>query len=329
MTTRRAARLGIVAMLGPLGVGGGVTLGAGAAASPRPSPARAPAEPPAGDAYVAPALPWGSAGHEMAARAAARALPRGMPAFFLAAGPQLVYLDPEPDRWRDPSLREMNEAWSYDHYIDLENVPAPALDAADRFAYLRALYEAGLERPERDAGFLPFRIVEVYERLVAEWRLWRAATDAQERGWIEQRIVNDAGILGHYVTDGSQPHHTTIHFNGWDRDTPNPEGYTEDRTFHARFETAYVEARVTQADVDRRVSSGARSVAGSARPAVLEYLRATHAELETLYRLDRDVGFDPAGPLRAPARDFAADRLAAGATMLAVLWRSAWQEGTR
>ena len=81
------------------------------------------------------------------------------------------------------------------------------------------LYEAGIERPERDAGFLPFRIVELYQRIVSGWLRWRAEEDPLRRSWIEQRIVNDAGILGHYVTDASQPHHTTIHFNGWDLPT--------------------------------------------------------------------------------------------------------------
>ena len=68
-------------------------------------------------------LPWGLIGHQMAARAAHQVLPSDMPAFFREAGDQLVYLDPEPDRWRNGDLTEMDQAWSYDHYIDLENIP--------------------------------------------------------------------------------------------------------------------------------------------------------------------------------------------------------------
>jgi hypothetical protein len=280
---------------------------------------------PSGDS----ALPWGLFGHQIAARAAHSVLPSDMPAFFREAGAQLVYLDAEPDRWRNGNLTEMDQAWSYDHYIDLENIPDGALGAPDRFVFLRALYDAGLERPERDVGFLPFRIVELYQRIVTEWRMWRAETDPEKRSWIEARIINDAGLLGHYVTDGSQPHHTTIHFNGWSPGAANPEAYTEDRRFHSRFERSFVEAHVTQADVSRRVGGRPRSVAGSARAAVMDYLRASHATVDALYRLDRDVGFDPGGPLRPEARDFAADRLAAGASMLAVLWRSAWDESAR
>ena len=65
---------------------------------------------------------------------------------------------------------------------------------------------------------------------------------------------------------------------------------------------------------------------GSARAAVLEHIIAAHAEVETIYRLDRDVGFDPERPAAPEALDFAAQRLAAGAEMLAVLWWSAWVE---
>ena len=270
---------------------------------------------------------WGSVGHEMAARTATTALPSAMPAFFRGAADQLVYLDSEPDRWRNFELREMDQAWRYDHYVDLENVPDGALDTPDRFEFLKALYDAGLEKPERDGGFLPYRIIEVYQRVVTEWRMWRSEDDTQKKQWIEARILNDAGILGHYVTDASQPHHTTIHFNGWSAGAPNPEGFSNNRSFHSRFESAFVEAHVTQADVDGQAGRGSpASVAGAARAAVWAYIEESHSHVVQLYRLDRDIGFDPSAPLKAETRDFAASRLAAGADMLADLWWSAWLE---
>jgi len=277
---------------------------------------------------------WGFMGHEMAARAAASTLPDDMPTFFLAADEQLVFLAPEPDRWKDRSRREMDQAWTYDHYIDFENVPPGALDEPDRFAFLAALYEAApyggrLDRPERDAGFLPYRILELHQRLVTEWRLWSEASEGSERRQgIEERIINDAGILGHYVTDGSQPHHTTIHFNGWDSGTSNPERFTTDRDFHSRFERFFVEAHVTQADIDQRMETELPAAPEDVRDSVFAFLYGTFAEVETLYRLDRDVGFDPDRAATSAARDFTADRLAAGADMLRLLWWSAWLEGT-
>ena len=38
----------------------------------------------------------------------------------------------------------MDDAWEFDHYIDLENVPEGALDAADRYEFIAALYAAGI-----------------------------------------------------------------------------------------------------------------------------------------------------------------------------------------
>lgn len=280
-----------------------------------------------------PALPelpprWGSHGHELAARAATSVLPAEMPAFFRTAAERLVYLDPEPDRWRDDARPEMRAAWAPDHYVNFENVPDGALEATDRYAYIAALQAAGVERPEQRAGFLPFAIVERYQRLVTEWELWRRETDPGRRSWIEARIVDDAGILGHFVTDGSQPLHTTVHYNGWSADAPNPEGFTRDRTLHARFETDFVDRHVTQRAVGDLVRAPS-PLSGDARAAVFAYLSDTHSLVEELYRLDRDVGFHPDAPVRSETVDFTARRLAAGARMLAVLWLSAWEESER
>lgn len=269
---------------------------------------------------------WGEVGHVMAGRAAARSLPADVPAFFRSATEQLAYLNPEPDRWRERALREMDQAWSYDHYVDLENLPPGALEAPDRWVYLRMLYQAGLERPERDGGFVHLRIVEMYQRLVTQWRLWRAATDPERRRWLEQRILNDAGVLGHYVTDASNPHHTTIHFNGWAEGAPNPNGYTTSRNFHARFESQFVRAHVRYEDVASRIPAQPRSFAGRARTAVVDHVLESNGHVETLYRLDKEIGFDPASPARPETLAFAADRLAAGAAMLRDLWWSAWLE---
>jgi hypothetical protein len=289
----------------------------GFSATPRPTTA---------PSVLAMPFRWGATGHEMAARAAVAHIPDAMPQFFRDASDQLVYLDPEPDRWRSRDLVAMDHAFSYDHFIDLENVPKGALDAPDRFSYLDFLYKAGIDHPEQKCGLLPYRILEIYERLVTEWRLWRVERDPRHRTWIQQRIVNDAGILGHYVTDASNPHHTTIHYNGWAEGVPNPNGYTTDRHFHYRFETAFVEAHVHLQDVSSRVTGPPESVVGHVHQAVMDEILASHAQVDTLYRLDKEIGFNPDGPADPRTVAFAADRLAAGARTLSTLWWSAWLE---
>ena len=231
---------------------------------------------------------WGEAGHRIVGEAAARALPADMPAFFREAVGQLAYLNPEPDRWRAPR------------------------DAAP-------LDSAGVS--PQVAGFLPWRILELTSRLREEFRLWRRATSPEERAWIEARIVNDAGVLGHYVADGANPHHTTIHYNGWTG--PNPKGYTPTGTgFHSRFESQFVEARLSVADVRPLVAPQPRPLL-PLRDSVHAFLGRSHAQLERLYELDKAERFD-AKTGGADHRRFAAERLAAGATMLRDVWWTAW-----
>lgn len=271
------------------------------------------------------ALAWGFDGHRMVGRAATEDLPEDVPAFFSGAVAQLAYLNPEPDRWRDDELTAMNEAWAYDHYIDLENVPDGALDAPDRFGYLEALYAAGLDRPHESAGFLPYRIHELYQRLATGFARWRTAGSDRERGWIEQRIIHDAGVLGHYVADASNPHHTTIHYNGWAESAPNPEGYTTSEDFHWRFESEFVSAHIDYDDLAAAVPAGAKAAA-DVRQTILDFILATHDEVIPLYELEKAHGFDPGSAPTPETAAFALERLAAGATMLRTLWYSAWVE---
>jgi hypothetical protein len=245
-----------------------------------------------------------------------------MPAFFRNAADQLGWLNYDPDRWRDDAMPESNHAWQYDHFIDLEAIPDAALAAQHRFAYLENMSLSGIRRPE-NLGLLPFRIVELTQRLTVGFRQWRAATDPRIKGWLEQRIINDAGILGHYVADAANPHHTTIHFNGWDANTPNPSGYTSDRTFHRRFESDYVNEAIRLDEVRARAVEPARELA-NVRADVLAYIRRTHGALRRLYDLEKLETFS-AGTRSPEHRAFAIERLAAGADMLRTIWFTAWR----
>jgi hypothetical protein len=59
------------------------------------------------------------------------------------------------------------------------------------------------------------------------------------------------------------------------------------------------------------------------RPAVLAYIRSTHAQVERLYQLEQQEPFS-ATTTSAVHKRFTAERLAAGALMLRDLWWSAW-----
>jgi hypothetical protein len=266
---------------------------------------------------------WGYRGHEMTGHAAAADLPKEMPEFFRHASAQLEYLNPEPDRWRAPDslAREMNQAFQYDHYIDLETVPAGALAAQDRWEFWTRAQAAGV-RKVADVGFLPYRILEMYQRLEHEFQLWRNEKNEDRRKFIEERIINDAGIMGHYVADAANPHHTTIHHNGWVEGQPNPNGYSTAKGFHSRFETRYVETHITDADVTPRVQQQPERIA-DVRAVVMQHINASHALLNQLYDLDRTEAFGP-DTKGAAHKEFAVQRLVAGADMLRSLWWTAW-----
>ncbi|MGD8361700.1 MAG: hypothetical protein PVJ04_09735 [Gemmatimonadota bacterium] len=270
-------------------------------------------------------LPWGAEGHHIVTRAAVSHLPAEMPAFFRSAGHQLEYLGPEPDRWRSRELKEMDDAWEFDHYIDLENVPQGALEASDRYEFIAALYAAGIHRPQQYVGFLPWRILEMYQRLLTEFAIWRNLEGDPQRPFVEARILNDAGILGHYAADATQPHHTTIHFNGWAEGAPNPRGFTTARDFHARFESAFVEAHVSFQDVDLLMASSPMAIEDPRR-AVWSEVRTSNATVERMYELELEHGFDPEASPDPAVTDFVVQRLVAGAEMLRGLWWSAWTE---
>jgi len=269
---------------------------------------------------------WGLKGHELAGRAAAMKLPEQAPKFLRKAVDQLSYLNPEPDRWRsrdESNLdKALDSAYAPDHFLDLELVPSSAFGAVNRYEFTAELIKAG-QKPTT-AGFAPFRILELFQSLRIEFRLWRAEQDSNKRKWIEQRIINDAGILGHYVTDVSNPHHTTIHFNGWSGD--NPKGYTvftrePNQGIHHRFEEEYVKTHIQLNDMLPLI--GKERVIEKPREEIWNYLRSSNALVEQLYILDKQEKFN-ASTTSSEHKKFVSERLAAGAQTLRDLWWTAW-----
>jgi hypothetical protein len=266
---------------------------------------------------------WGEAGHLLVGDAAGAAIPPEMPEFFRSARAQLAYLNPEPDRWRDSKERGLDPALdgaaSIEHFIDLEAVPGNSLNAANRYAFLDSIHAHG--GTGSGPGLLPYRILELTQTLRIEFRLWRAAKDSSTRREIEQRIINDAGILGHYVGDGSNPHHVTMNHDGW-ASPDNPKGFSAAKGFHSRFESQYVQSHMTAADIQPLVPKTPQTIT-PLRDGIWSYLRTSFGRLDRLYELDRMEAFGPQTQ-GVEHKKFAAERLAAGATELRDLWWTAW-----
>jgi hypothetical protein len=259
-------------------------------------------------------------------RVAAQKLPPDVPDFLRGAVAELAYLGPEPDRWRDNSDPSLQSAQEPDHYIDLEKIAWLDRLPEGRYDFYQKLYQKRAQTkdnpddylPER-VGLQPYIVIEIFQRLKIAFRQYRHLRDQhQPTDFVQHDIVFYAGWLGHYVADGSQPLHTTIHYNGWVG--PNPKGYTTRPGIHAEFETAYVSRNIAATDFANLVHAP-ESIAAPFDTYV-QYLKNSHQLVEQVYSLEKAGGFRDHGSREA--LDFTTQRLAAAAQMLVNLWYTAW-----
>jgi S1/P1 Nuclease len=272
---------------------------------------------------------WGSKGHTMINKLAVESLPADVPAFLRTpeAIAEIAYLGPEPDRWRSRAEPELSAEQAPDHFIDMEFAERIGTLPRRRYDYIAALYayaaahpdQAQEMRPER-VGFQPYITEEVWQRLKSAMRDYRqlSAQPGADTRPVEAAILFYAGWLGHYVGDGSQPLHVTIQYNGWVG--PNPNGYTTEHHIHSKFESDFVDAAVNASDV-QPLMTPLRPI-GDEWDDYLAYLHQTGSLVEKTYQLDKAHAFDGTGT--PEGKQFAAERLAAGASMLRNLMVAAW-----
>ncbi len=276
---------------------------------------------------ASPLFAWGEKGHLLANEAATYAVPFEMPRFFHEAYPSLVYLGYDPDRLRGAgdSLEEVNAP---DHFLDYEYV-APLQLPNKRYDFMALMESSGtLKRNlirNDTTGFVPWRVAEICDLLAREWQLWKASKSPIERRAIEQTIVAYAGILGHFVADSANPHHSTINYNGW-ASSENPKHFRTDCSTHFRFESDFVNHELSIGDIVPLMTPAVRR--DNYFESDLELLHQSNSLVDTIYTLDRDGAFDGTDKkMTAEGRAFAASRLAAGASLLRDLWWSTYRNG--
>ncbi len=268
----------------------------------------------------------------------AAALPDEIPAFLRdpAVVAQIGELAREPDRSKgtgDPHDADLNPG----HFIDLDDQGRIRAGAAvTNLPPTRAAYDAAQRAAGSDGyleGFLPYSIQEGWQQLVKDFAYWRVdgwgethGKTAAERDWFardrrlhEQLAVRDLGYWSHFVGDASQPMHVSIHFNGWG-DFPNPRGYTTERV-HAPFEGAFIHSYLDAEQVRTHLTPY-RDCACAIAQHTGRYLADTVATVEPFYALEKAGGFRHGD---ARGREFAAARLAAGASMLRDMVVDAWR----
>ena len=289
-----------------------------------------------------PAWGWGRDGHMMVNLLAQQNLPAEVPAFLRNghARDVIEWMGPEPDRWKQRDAEpELVAVQSPDHFLDYEWAIYGATKCAEgtpgcvdgynfpkrRYDFIRALAAAQAKHPDlkldERVGFQPWQVEEVWQRLKSDLREYRKEVAANEdTSGVETAILFDAGWLGHYVADGSQPLHLTIQYNGWTG--PNPNGYTTEHKIHSLFESVYVSANIKAADVAPLVTAAQPVKIDDEWTQYWKYLDHSNGLVEKVYQLEKAGGFNGAGTPEAKA--FTEERLAAGAIELRDLIYSAW-----
>lgn len=284
------------------------------------------------------ALAWGSTGHRIIGRLAVEALPDTLPPFLRSAESvdAVGELAREPDRWKD-SGRAHDSDRDPAHFIDLGDdgkvFGGPALSSLPE---TRAGYETALRLVNADswkAGYLPYSIIDGWQQLAKDFAFWRIEAAAAEhvenpahRAWFrrdlaerQQLVLRDLGTLAHYVGDGSQPLHVSVHFNGWGP-FPNPDGFTQEHV-HGPFEGPFVHDHVDPAAVKADMSPY-QDCACAIATWTADYLAATSRQVVPLYTLYKQGAFARADP---QAQRFVTERLAAGASAVRDLAVDAWR----
>ncbi len=291
------------------------------------------------------ALAWGTKGHTLINRLAAQSFPASMPAFIRTptAISEIAALGPEEDR-----LKGSGTSWDADndpgHYLDLGDdgtVDGVSLSALPPSMNAYAIALEAAHRTPWSAGYLPYSIMDGFEQLRDDFAYWRVedygarharnaalraqfATARNLRGML---TIRDLGMWGHFVADGCQPLHVTVHFNGWGR-YPNPHGYTQ-APIHSFFESTFVNryesaARVLE-DVRRSTMPMPSHLLSQSEIASLtsSYLKGTASAVDPLYRIEQSRGFDVGSPA---AVAFTAQQLARGVAELRDLSALAWSD---
>jgi hypothetical protein len=309
-------------------------------------------------AAIAPAMlrAWDYPGHSIINQLALRSLPADFPAFVRESenAGRIAFLAGEPDRWRNSTDLALVQANGLEHYIDLEQLADAGLDSAAlsplryefaaQFAAGRAAHAdrfAPID-PAKDAdhsrewpGFLPWAIVEDYGKLKSAFsylKEYERAGTPEEVANAKANVVYLMGVLGHYVGDGSQPLHTTIHHHGWVG--PNPNGYTTRTSIHAWIDGGFIaKAGIALGEVESGLAPAQpldlAPRADGRDPVfadIMDYLLAQNREVEPLYRLERSGAFRVDGSRGSFAgREFIDTQLLRGGQMLGSIWLTAWR----
>ena len=298
---------------------------------------------------------WDYEGHHAINELALASLPADFGGFPLtpALKTRIAFLAGEADRWRNVGDLPLKHFNGPDHYIDLEDLKQYGLTPETlplmRYDFVGDIVRERAAHPEkfppidpaRDAdhtrelsGFLPWAITEYYEKLKSCFSYLKTfqkfGGTPEEIANAEANVVYVMGVMGHFVGDGSQPLHTTMHFNGWVGD--NPHGYTTSLRFHAWIDGGYLR-KTGGIDVGKLAGRihPAERIKNAGQPeglfrAAVAYLVEQNKCVGPLYELDKEGRLTGEGDMGREGRVFLDGQLVKAGQMLGDIWYTAWLE---
>jgi hypothetical protein len=297
---------------------------------------------------------WDYDGHRAINELALASLPADFGGFALtpAMKERVAFLGGEADRWRNVGDLPLKHVNGPDHFIDLEDLKGYGLTPETlplmRYDFVAAMARERAAHPEKFplidpaknadhtrelSGFLPWAVTEYYDKLKSCFSYLKALQKygtPDEIANAEANVVYVMGVMGHFVGDGAQPLHTTMHHNGWVG--KNPRGYTTNRTFHAWIDFGYL--RQTGGIDVKKLSEKihpAERIKNAGDPEGLfrdtvAYLVAQNKLVEPLYELEKEGKLTGEGDQGREGRVMLDGQLVKAGQMLGDIWYTAWRE---
>jgi hypothetical protein len=295
--------------------------------------------------FVRLAPAWDYEGHRLVNQLALASVPTNFPAFVKdpAAAERIAFLSGEPDRWRNTTELTLKHFNNPDHYMDFEELTLCGLKPETltpfRYEFARQVAAAraanptnfpaidpakDTDRTKALVGYLPWTIAEYYSKLKSGFSYLKAFEESgtpEEIKNARENIIYIMGCMGHFVGDGSQPLHNTIHYNGWVGE--NPKGYPTNRTFHSWIDGGFLARAGLKPDMVMPKVRTAKVLDTNIFPAVVQYLQTQFALVEPLYQLEMDGKLSAKKPSDEGIQFIHNQFLKAG-QMLGDLWYTAW-----
>jgi hypothetical protein len=165
---------------------------------------------------------WGVEVHRLITRRAIDALPPALQPIYAPYRAFVVEHSVDPDEWRVAGLRGEMGLEDPNHFFEIATmgVPEPFTGVPRDWPTLVSRF--GVDRADK-IGRLPYRIVDMYGRLVTHFKGITAGT-----AYAADNARYISAVIAHYLEDANQPLHIAENYDGQ---------LTDQRGLHSRFET--------------------------------------------------------------------------------------------